>query len=54
MTENDFVFLQETHSPSQDKQKLKSDFNGLLFLGKEKAILAVWQSTIVEQELLKM
>ena len=50
---NDFIFLQETHSSSNDEQKRKDDFGGPLFFHMEKAILVVWQSVIVEQKHLK-
>ena len=50
---NGFIFLQETHSSSNDEQKWKDNFKGPLFFHTEKAILVVWQSAIVEQKLLK-
>ena len=34
---NDFVFLQETHSSLKDEQKWKDDFKGPLFFSHEKS-----------------
>ena len=50
---NDFIFLQETHSLSNDEPQWKDDFGILNFFHTEKAILVVWQPAIVEQKLLK-
>ena len=50
---NDFIFLQETHSLSNDEPQWKDDFGILNFFHTEKAILMVWQPAIVEQKLLK-
>ena len=40
-TINSFIFLQETHSPSNDEQKQKDDFKVPLFFHTKKAILVV-------------
>ena len=50
---NGFIFLQETHSLSNDELKWKDEFGGPLFFHTEKAILVGWQSTIVVQKILK-
>ena len=50
---NGFIFLQETHSLSNDELKWKDEFGGPLFFHTEKAILVGWQSAIVVQKILK-
>ena len=50
---NGFIFLQETHSLSNDELKWKDEFGGPLFFRMEKAILLGWQSAIVVQKILK-
>ena len=50
---NGFIFLQETHSFSNDEPKWKDEFGGPLFFSHEKAVLVGWQSAIVEQKILK-
>ena len=44
---NGFIFLQETHSLSNDELKWKDEFGGPLFFHPEKAILVGWQLAIV-------
>ena len=41
MNNNDFIFLQETHSLSNDEPQWKDDFGILNFFHTEKAILVV-------------
>ena len=53
INDNGFIFLQETHSLSNDELKWKDEFGGPLFSHTEKAILVGWQSAIVEQKILK-
>ena len=53
INENGFIFLQETHSLSNDELKWKDEFGGPLFFHKGKAILVGWQAAIVEQKILK-
>ena len=44
---NGFIFLQETHSLSNDELKWKDEFGGPLFFHTQKAILVGWQLAIV-------
>ena len=53
INDNGFIFLQETHSLSNDELKWKDEFGGPLFFHTEKAILVGWQSAIVVQKILK-
>ena len=53
INDNGFIFLQETHSLSNDELKWKDEFGGPLFFHTEKAILMGWQSAIVVQKILK-
>ena len=53
INDNGFIFLQETHSLSNDELKWKDEFGGPLFFHMEKASLVGWQSPIVEQNILK-
>ena len=53
INDNGFIFLQETHSLSNDELKWKNEFGGPLFYRTEKAIFVGWQSAIVEQKILK-
>ena len=53
INDNGFIFLQETHSLSNDELKWKDEFGGPLFLHTEKAMLMGWQSAFVEQKILK-
>ena len=50
---NGFIFLQETHSLSNDELKWKDEFGRPPFFHTEKAILVGWQSAIVVQKILK-
>ena len=53
INDNGFIFLQETHSLSNDELKWKDEFGGPLFFHTEKAILVGWQSAIVVENILK-
>ena len=53
ISDNGFIFLQETHSLSNDELKWKNEFGGPLFFHMEKAILVGWQSAVVVQKILK-
>ena len=53
INDNGIIFLQETHSLSNDELKWKDEFGGPLFFHTEKAILVGWQSAIVVQKILK-
>ena len=53
INDNGFIFLQETHSLSNDELKWKNEFGRPLFYRTEKAIFVGWQSAIVEQKILK-
>ena len=53
INDNGFIFLQETHSLSNDELKWKDEFGGPLFFHTEKAILVGWRSAIVTQKILK-
>ena len=51
--DNGFIFLQKTHSLSNDELKWKDNLEDLFSFHTEKAILMGWQSAIVKQKLLK-
>ena len=53
INDNGFIFLQETHSLSNDELKWKDKFERPLFFYTEKEILVGWQSAIVVQKILK-
>ena len=53
INDNGFIFLQETHSLSNDELKWKDEFGGPYFFHTEKVIPAGWRSAVVEQKILK-